>query len=295
MYNYICTNEPIKNNMTIAISVKVHDGVVLAADSATTLYGEKGTVDHVYNNANKVFNLYKNKEGQNGLPIGVITYGLGGIGNSSISTLIKDFRTSLMDNGNPFNFDPKNYQVKKVAEDFKTFIFDQNYKLTFKDIENPPYLGFIIAGYSSQAILAEEWRLEIINGKCSDPISIRKNEQVGISWGGENRAIFRLILGYDPFLPGILKEMGIKEDEIPNAIKFIQSKTEVGIIPPAMPIQDAIDVARFLAETTSLFTHFLPQAPTVGGPIEIATITKHEGFKWITRKHYFDEKFNRSY
>ena len=27
-------------------------------------------------------------------------------------------------------------------------------------------------------------------------------------------------------------------------------------------------------------------------PIEIAAITKHEGFKWIMRKHYFDVRLN---
>lgn len=36
----------------------------------------------------------------------------------------------------------------------------------------------------------------------------------------------------------------------------------------------------------------LPGANTVGGPIELAAITKHEGFKWVTRKHYFDEQLN---
>jgi hypothetical protein len=276
--------------MTIAITVKVHDGVVLAADSASTLFSQQGTVDHVYNNANKVFNLYKcNTEFPNGLPIGVITYGLGGIGNSSISTLIKDFRKTLMNR--EIDFDPSNYQIRNVAENLKEFIFEKHYKPTFKEAK--PFLGFFIAGYSSNATLAEEWRIEIIDGQCSDPLSIRKNEDVGIAWGGESRAIHRLILGFDPFFPEVLKEMGMKEADIPQAMKFIQSKTEVGIIPPAMPIQDAIDVAKFLADTTSLFTHFLPQAPTVGGPIEIATITKHEGFKWITRKHYFDNRYNQ--
>ena len=53
--------------MSIAISLKVHDGVVLAADSASTLMlggpnGSLGVVT-VYSNANKIFNLRK------GLPI----------------------------------------------------------------------------------------------------------------------------------------------------------------------------------------------------------------------------------
>ena len=59
-----------------------------------------------------------------------------------------------------------------------------------------------------------------------------------------------------------------------------------------MPIQDAIDLARFLAETAAKFTLFSLRAATVGGPIEVAAITKHEGFKWINRKHFFDQHFN---
>jgi hypothetical protein len=27
-------------------------------------------------------------------------------------------------------------------------------------------------------------------------------------------------------------------------------------------------------------------------PIEIAAITKHEGYKWVTRKFYFEDKYN---
>jgi|GEM_PF-7135216 len=68
--------------MTIAISIKVNDGVVLAADSATTLLAldpQHGApvVVNVYNSADKVFNLRK------GLPIGVITWGAGNIGAAS--------------------------------------------------------------------------------------------------------------------------------------------------------------------------------------------------------------------
>ena len=55
--------------MTIALVVKVNDGLVLASDSATTLTMSQGgasAVANIYNNANKVFNLYK------GLPVGAM-------------------------------------------------------------------------------------------------------------------------------------------------------------------------------------------------------------------------------
>jgi hypothetical protein len=57
-----------------------------------------------------------------------------------------------------------------------------------------------------------------------------------------------------------------------------------------MPIQDAIDLARYLIELTIGFVRFSSGAPTVGGSVEIAAITKHEGFRWVQRtRHYGDE------
>jgi len=76
--------------VTIAISMKVNDGIVLAADSASAIIEKNpsGTLSvvNIYNNANKIFNLIKGK------PVGLIAWGSGSIGNSSISTLTKDFR-----------------------------------------------------------------------------------------------------------------------------------------------------------------------------------------------------------
>jgi hypothetical protein len=74
--------------MTIVVTVKVTDGIVLAADSAATFYIPiaGGTVAKIYNHANKVFNLRKLWS------IGSLIYGAGGIGASSVETLSKDLR-----------------------------------------------------------------------------------------------------------------------------------------------------------------------------------------------------------
>ena len=34
---------------------------------------------------------------------------------------------------------------------------------------------------------------------------------------------------------------------------------------------------------------------TVGGPIDVAIVSKHDGFIWMKRKHYFDIKYNPQY
>jgi hypothetical protein len=275
-------------SMTIAVTVKVHDGVVLAADSATTLFSERG-VSNVYNNANKVFNLYKT------LPIGAISYGLGGIGNASMSTLMKDLRrkiTGLDSKNSDWKLNSEDYKMCDVAELVKQFFYDDLYAKYFKDAKIKPVLGFIIAGYSSNEDLAEEYRIEIIEGVCRGPELIRNKEEAGIAWGGEQEAIHRLVCGFGMNLPQALKEMGIKDNDIGPAIDFIKGRLGAPLVPSAMPIQDAIDLAEYLVNTTIMFSRFTPGAPTVGGPIEIATITKHEDFKWVQRKHYWDEQFN---
>jgi len=56
---------------------------------------------------------------------------------------------------------------------------------------------------------------------------------------------------------------------------------------PAMPIQDAVDLARYLVETTIGFVRFAVFVPkTVGGAVDIAAITKHEGFRWVQCKGF---------
>ena len=77
--------------MTIAIALKINDGIVLATDSVSTIIGEEigygvRSVRHTYFNADKLFNLKK------GSRIGAMTWGNGSINNESISTLVKDFR-----------------------------------------------------------------------------------------------------------------------------------------------------------------------------------------------------------
>ena len=75
--------------MSIIVSVKINDGIVMAADSATTFFKSTGEAGQIYEHANKIVNLVK------GLPIGVMTCGSGGIGNASIDTLLKDLRVCL--------------------------------------------------------------------------------------------------------------------------------------------------------------------------------------------------------
>lgn len=275
--------------MTIAISLKINDGIVLAADSASTLVTEESEVFNVYNNADKVFNLRK------GLPIGVITSGAGNIGSASISTLIKDLRRRFSGTDNQYQnwAVGDKFHIEEIAVKFKEFIFDERYLSVFRDSSKTPSLGFIIAGYSSNYDMAEEYEIRIENGACTGPTLLRPINECGITWSGEGEAITRLILGHGQRLKTVLeKDLQVPQEQVQSAIEIIQQKLMAPLVVPPMPLQDAIDLAEFLVETTIKFSRYTPGAQTVGGPIEIAAISKHEGFKWIRRKHYYKHELN---
>ena len=108
------------SRMTVLVSVKINDGVVMAADSASSF--ESGMV---YQNADKIVNLME------GLPIGAMATGAGGIGNESIDTLMKDLRRRFSgeDAKHPdWALDPATYTLRDVAIRLRSFLFEEKVK-----------------------------------------------------------------------------------------------------------------------------------------------------------------------
>jgi len=85
----------------------------------------------------------------------------------------------------------------------------------------------------------------------------------------------------------------IPPDQVAKKLGPALTRIQAPIVFAPMPIQDAIDLARFLVHSAVMFSRFVPGPQVVGGLIEIAAITKHEGFKWISRKHYYDQELNK--
>lgn len=280
--------------MTIAISIKVNDGVILAADSAGSLIAQVNntpTVVQVYNNANKIVNLRK------GLPIGAIFWGNGSIGRASISTLLKDLRARFAGRDPNFptwHLDPLAYTVDQVAQQLKQFVFDEHYTPAFANWPQKPVMGFVVAGYSAGSGLADEYKIEIDSqGNCNGPIPVRANDQCGSFWAGEPEAISRLLQGFSPnIVDPLAAAMSVAPAAVTAALTQILPQLSAPVINDAMPIKDVVDLAEFLVELTSKYSRYTPGAATVGGPVEVAAITKHEGFKWVKRKYYFTQDLN---
>lgn len=62
-----------------------------------------------------------------------------------------------------------------------------------------------------------------------------------------------------------------------------------------MPKQELIELAEALVSITAVERKATRDAGTVGGPIDVALITRSEGFVWIKRKHYFSAELNPRY
>ena len=78
--------------MSIVVSVKVRDGIVLGTESMTQIYmrspdGKMG-VAQTYSNAKKLFRVAQ-------LKIGIMTYGAGNVGTRSIQGLLEDFSENV--------------------------------------------------------------------------------------------------------------------------------------------------------------------------------------------------------
>ncbi len=54
-------------------------------------------------------------------------------------------------------------------------------------------------------------------------------------------------------------------------------------------------MAEALVNLTALKRRVSREAETVGGPIDVAVVSKGDGFIWIKRKHYFDPALNSGY
>jgi hypothetical protein len=58
------------------------------------------------------------------------------------------------------------------------------------------------------------------------------------------------------------------------------------------PVSDLAALAKSLVELQSLKERVTRDSESVGGPIDVAVISKHDGFVWIERKHYFRPELN---
>lgn len=74
-----------------------------------------------------------------------------------------------------------------------------------------------------------------------------------------------------------------------------KSRAEIEDMVEFMPKPELARMAEALVNLTSIKRRVSRGFETVGGPIDVAVISKAEGFVWVKRKHYFDPSLNIRY
>jgi hypothetical protein len=85
--------------------------------------------------------------------------------------------------------------------------------------------------------------------------------------------------------------------QIQNQLSSYQSfnATPIVNVVAALPRSDLAAMAESLVNLTSLKRRVSLQAETVGGPVDVAVISRSDGFIWIKRKEYFRPELNPGY
>jgi hypothetical protein len=222
--------------MSLALTVYVPAGIVMAADSRTVFTrreerdsnGQRVAVEQnlvLSDNAYKVIGLRK-------VPVGVVTYGTAIIENRMVDSHVAAFEEAALG--------PKD-DIEAVARKLVDYFREQAPKVT---------VGFYVAGYRDEGDRAVPYVFHCHT--TNEPYVRRINQDdsgkvgFGVARGGDTLIANRLIV----------------KDHLP--------------LFSAMPLQDAVDYAIHLIRTTIDELRFEPRFPSVGGPIDVLIITPSE-------------------
>ena len=263
--------------MTLNVSLRVPDGIVLASDSLATLMQRINQKMNVEADCQKCGERIEIKDvptppmsipsstwpyAQKMFPIqgryGLATYGSGFVNSRSIYNHIIELAPRFpMDNGNGDHLDK---MTNFIVDYFKEQLFLQCQKTGVSvDLQPDTWLpfGFQLVGFTKDGNGDPVPHTHLLRiGKV--PV-IKKIDSIGCTWSGDGSVV------------GLLWPRDGK-----GAANY-----------SAFSLQDAIDYAKFLIRTTADYQRFSGKLPTVGGEIDIALITNRRGFRWIAQKELY--------
>src|SRR6202011_2667734 len=138
---------------------------------------------------------------------------------------------------------------------------------------------FLVAGYDdASASYGRIFEVDV-------PSRIKPTEliggQFGAVWGGQRDLIDRLIQGFDASVPQAVQEiLGVPlERRSPTLDQDLKNRFTLPIPWQFLPLQDCVDLSIFLVRSTIELQKWTIGIRGVGGAVDIATITRTDGFK----------------
>lgn len=260
--------------MSLALAFKGPEGIVLASDSRVTLSGETPQGERFeasYDNATKLFDV----AGQD--YVGVVTYGAGAFGvpnPRTVNSYLPELEESLKGE--------ERLSVQSFAEHVGQFFLEQ-WKDTMPDSTEASVM-FLIGGYDEGEPYGRVYKVEVPN----NPEPVEQNPghgSFGITWGGQLRFTSRLISGFEPALIELTRQfLDISEDKARKLQGHLQRHLATRIPYQFLPLQDCVDLSELLVRTTIQLQNYVAGTRGVGGPVDIAVVTRKDGFRAVRRK-----------
>jgi hypothetical protein len=270
--------------MSLGIAIKGPEGLVLAAESRITLGAQLATPQgtqqiHVYfDNATKLLSF-----SEPNTTVGVVTYGQAVIGQQTPRTaasFLPEFEFGLpKDRLTVLDF------AKKISE-----FYLKQWRLAMPPddkIGDIPNMTFVVAGFNPDEVYGKVYIVEI--PRLPEPVERSKNNEFGITFGGQNEIVSRIMMGYDPRLPEVLqKGLNFSPEQ---AMKFGELIKQFQLAVPlqVLALQDGIDLACFFIRTTMDAQKLSIGIRGVGGDIDVAIIKRNQDLQFIQRKEEHGE------
>jgi hypothetical protein len=99
------------------------------------------------------------------------------------------------------------------------------------------------------------------------------------------------IADFDDVIAQTRREMGQAVLERAEREHALPLRRVLGVL----PVDEMAELAETLINLQALKEKVTKSSETVGGPVDVAIITKNEGLLWIKRKHFFDIGLNSRY
>ncbi|MCS6843605.1 MAG: hypothetical protein NZ528_04655 [Caldilineales bacterium] len=257
--------------MTIVITVTVPEGMVIAADSRQTYTNSRGDLRVNSDNAHKLFTV--------GPHVMAAAWGWAFLDGRSIYSHVKDFIVGIQG---------QTLSVEETARRLGAHLHQQYLASVQQGLSKPVAEGnyavaLMVGGYDPGSRAGRLFEVYVPEGEYYERQST--DRKPGMSWRGYPAVISRLIRGYDPRL--------LELEGITPALRAALDKgpLEFNIDYWAMTLQDAVDLATLLVQTTVhmlRFTDGITMAPgasvTCGGPIDVAVAEPGEPVRWVQRK-----------
>ena len=289
--------------MTAEIAVINNKAVVLAADSAVTI----GTTGKIYR-AHKLFPLRADE------PIGVMIYNDTDFLGVPWETFIKTYAKTESRTVQP--------TVDRYMSDFLSYVSQRvctGDTRRVDDVEDDDYSGIIIAGFGEDELRPTLMAVRVrsdddliydvedvteVNDELEGAvIPFAQNEMVGPFFDGIDQGLLEQVLSQSKrrlerfakdlsrLLPldeyqGELDKLVRKHSKAyTKALRTYIDRYSDPIVQmvKSLPKQELADLAEVLVSLMAVKLRVAPVQETVGGPIDVAIISKGDGFRWHKR------------